>query len=333
MKTLSDEMHDLLADRDVKPLLDLLHLYDDEKDLAKCYSTFAYVSCSAAGGSRELASRMGEFIEAFYLATSVHDDVLDIHDDHLQKLHGELSSNTYVVLGDCFFVRMGIALARATPLIPEPQRDVVIARYEQYLLDVAESQIVDEHSQGKITNCKAAIRQMELRGGTWGKLCVEIPSLAGGFSTDEASLLGEAGENLFLALTVRDDLMDLRDDLSNGILTLAPAEFLECVGAERPLEAETCFQSTQIDAFIDLLHSDGAIQAALDCGQEYSTNALRIVNKVLKERNDMNWYLLLMLFRIMAKRFEEFTPDDVKRRQLGSGLSGLKSIDDADIQA
>ena len=332
MQTLSDEIRELLSQRDVDPLLDLLKLYDDEKDLAKCYSSFAYLSCEAAGGTRELASRMGELIEAFYLATSVHDDVLDIHDDHLQT-HGDISPNTYIVLGDCFFVRMGIALARATPMIADDQRDAVIERYEQYLLDVAESQVVDEHSQGKPTSRKAAIRQMELRGGTWGRLCVEIPSLAGGLSIEEARMLGQAGENLFLALTVRDDLMDLRDDLSNGILTLAPAVFLESVGADQSWQGQSCYQPTQVDAFVDLLHSDGAIQSALDCGREYSSNALRIVNEVLRDRNDMSWYLLLMLFRIMAKRFEEFTPQDVRDRQLGSGLSGLKSIDDADIQA
>jgi hypothetical protein len=125
--------------------------------------------------------------------------------------------------------------------------------------------------------------------------------------------------------------MDLHDDLNNGILTLAPAVFLEDAGTQRPLES--CFQPTQVDAFVDLLHSDGAIQAALDCGREYSTIALRLVNEVLEDRNDMDWYLLLMLFRIMAKRFEEFTPQDVREGQLGSGLSGVKSIDDVDIQA
>ncbi len=333
MKTLSDEIRELLSERDVKPLVELLHLYDDEKDLAKCYSTFAYLSCSAAGGSRELASQMGELIEAFYLGTSVHDDVLDVHDDHLQKLQGEFSSNTFIVLGDCFFVRMGMALARATPWIAETKREAVIAKYEQYLLDVAESQVVDEQSQGKATNRQAAIRQMELRGGTWGRLCVEMPSLAGGLSVEEARLLGDAGENLFLALTVRDDLMDLRDDLSNGILTLAPAVFLESVGADSAQESRAHFETTQIDVFVDLLYSDGAIEAALDCGREYSANALRLVSEVVKERSDMHWYLLLMLFRIMAKRFEEFTPQDVRDRQLGSGLSGLKSIVDADVQA
>ena len=50
MKTLSDEIRKLLSERDIKPLLDLLQLYDDEKDLAKCYSTFATLAAQPPVG-------------------------------------------------------------------------------------------------------------------------------------------------------------------------------------------------------------------------------------------------------------------------------------------
>ena len=58
MKTLSDNLRHKLKGRNVAPLIELLGVYDDEKDVAKCYSTFAYLSCAGAGGSQGLAETM-----------------------------------------------------------------------------------------------------------------------------------------------------------------------------------------------------------------------------------------------------------------------------------
>ena len=77
MKTLADTLRTNLNGRNVAPLIRLLEIYDAEKDIAKCYSAFAYLSCAGAGGSRELAETMAQVIEGFYMATSIHDDVLD----------------------------------------------------------------------------------------------------------------------------------------------------------------------------------------------------------------------------------------------------------------
>jgi len=274
---------------------------------------------------------MAEVIEGFYMATSVHDDVLDCADEHVQQKRLSTTANTYMVLGDCFFVQIATALARATPLIPEANRELTVGRFEQYMLDTAESQIADEHSHGKIPTQEEAIRQMKLRGGTWGRLCMEVPALAGGASESEAAELGETGENLFMGLTVRDDLRDLRDDLGNRVLTLAPALFINDYEGDS-IDFQTPMEPNQMDALIDLLCSDGAVERSLSCGRDYTTRALAQLREFLDGKDDMNWFLLQMIFRLTNKRIQEFTPEHVLAGRLGIGFSALNEVLDAEIQ-
>jgi hypothetical protein len=70
MKMLVDDVSRKLIQRNAETLLGLLKTYEGEKELAKSYSTFAYLSCAAAGGVRGLAEAMAKVIEAFYLSTS-----------------------------------------------------------------------------------------------------------------------------------------------------------------------------------------------------------------------------------------------------------------------
>ena len=333
MKTLSDILRDKLGSRKVASLFQLLELYDDEKDIAKSYSSFAYLSCLGAGGSQMLAERMAEVIEGFYMATSIHDDVLDSEDEQVRRHRSSVTPNCYMVLGDCYFVQIAASLARAAALMPPDAVAATIERFEQYLLDTAESQIADERSHGQVPTRDWAVGQMRLRGGTWGRLCMEVPALAAGLSEPEASRLGDAGENLFLGLTVRDDLRDLRDDISNGVLTLAPAIFMEgrksndstpMSNIQRPIE------SSQIAALVDLLHSDGAIEASLACGRQYTQRALTLLSEFLDDREGMNWFLLQMVFRLTNKRLQEFTPEDVCNGKLGIGFSALNEVLDAE---
>ena len=328
MKTLNDDLHDKLIGRSAGPLIDLLAVYDDEKDIAKCYSSFAYLSCAGAGGSQKLAETMACVIEGFYMATSLHDDVLDAADEHVRKQSTRSSSNTYMILGDCFFVEIASALARATPMIPTANRDVTLARFERYMLDTAESQIADEHSHGKIPTPDEAVAQMKLRGGTWGRLSMEVPALAGGLNEREAARLGDAGEKLFLGLTVRDDLRDLRDDLGNRVLTLAPALMLEG-GDAHANEFRSPGDAGQIEALVDLLHSDGAIETSLTRGKDYTRRALALLRDFLADKDEMHWFLLQMIFRLTNKRIQEFTPDDVLSGELGIGFSALNEVLDA----
>ncbi|MBC8873317.1 MAG: polyprenyl synthetase family protein [Planctomycetes bacterium] len=328
MNTLSDNLRYKLTGRNVAPLIKLLDVYDDEKDIAKCYSSFAFLSCAGSGGSQILAETMARVIEGFYMATSVHDDVLDAHDEHVRQHRTLMSPNTYMILGDCFFVEIAVALARATPLIPISNRDVTIERFEQYMYDTAESQIADEHSHGTIPTPDDAIAQMKLRGGTWGRLSMEVPALAGGLSESEAVELGDAGENLFMGLTVRDDLRDLRDDIRNSVLTLAPALFLEGYDGEAT-EFHQVDDSSQIEALVDLISSDGAIERSLACGRDYTTRAIAQLRSFLQGRDEMNWFLLQMIFRLTNKRIQEFTPDHVLTGELGIGFSALNEVLDA----
>jgi geranylgeranyl pyrophosphate synthase len=328
MKTLNDNLRHKLAGRNVAPLIRLLEIYDDEKDIAKCYSSFAFLSCAGAGGSQMLAETMAEVIEGFYMATSVHDDVLDAEDEHVRQ-HGTLTSpNTYLVLGDCFFVQIATALARAAPLIPTSNRNLTIERFEQYMLDTAESQVVDEHSRSKVPTPDEAIAQMKLRGGTWGRLSMEVPALAGGLSEREAAELGDAGENLFMGLTVRDDLRDLRDDIRNGVLTLAPALFLAGYDGEAT-EFHQLSDLAQIEPLVGLISSDGAIERSLTCGQDYTRRALAQLRTFLQGKDEMNWFLLQMIFRLTNKRIQEFTPEHVLTGKLGIGFSALNEVLDA----
>lgn len=328
MKTLADILRTNLAGREVAPLARLLEIYDAEKDVAKCYSAFAYLSCAGAGGSQELAETMAHVIEGFYMATSTHDDALDERDGHVQQHREEASRNSYMILGDCFFVKIASSLARATPLMPPSQREITLARFEQYMFDTAESQIADERSHGRIPSPEEAVAQMKLRGGTWGRLSMQVPALAGGLGEEEAARLGDAGENLFMGLTVRDDLRDLRDDIRNQVLTLAPALFLE-----KEHDETTLFRrpgnEVQVEALVDLLCSAGTIDTSLARGKAYTKRALAQLRTFLENKDEMHWFLLQMIFRLTNKRIQEFTPEHVRTGKMGIGFSALNEVLDA----
>jgi len=164
-----------------------------------------------------------------------------------------------------------------------------------------------------------------LRGGTWGRLSMEVPALAGGLSESEAAELGDAGENLFMGLTVRDDLRDLRDDIRNNVLTLAPALFLEGYDGEA-VEFHRLGESGQIEALVDLVSSDGAVERSLACGRDYTTRALAQLRSFLRDKDKMNWFLLQMVFRLTNKRIHEFTPKHVLTGELGIGFSALNEV-------
>ena len=61
------------------------------------------------------------------------------------------------------------------------------------------------------------------------------------------------------------------------------------------------------------------------------TSAMKRLNEFLEPRDDMNWYLLLMIFRLMEMRFREFTPQHVKDGKLGNGFSGIKALENAEM--
>ena len=46
----------------------------------------------------------------------------------------------------------------------------------------------------------------------------------------------------------------------------------------------------------------------------------------------MNWYLLLMLFRIMEKRFAAFTPAHVREGKLGAGFADESEVGHAGLE-
>lgn len=326
MQTLFDELDAALQDRDATVLLQLLSSYDHERELAKCYSTFAYLSSSGGGADRSLAQSMGELIESFYLATSIHDDLLDAEDELVQHRRQKHSANAHLVLGDCFFVKMAVALGRAMPMVPEANRDAVLASYETRMLDVAESQMVEESAKGRCPSVAEAIRQMQLRGGTWGRFCLEIPALAAGLDQAGARQLGEAGENLFVALTIRDDLRDLADDLGNGVATLAPAFFLStdddrASSAHGGSTSDALFKPAVTSDVVKLLQTRQAVEQALSEGRGFVRSAVDQLENFLAEKTDTNYYMLLMLFRLFGSRFAEFTVDDVQQGRLGAGLA------------
>lgn len=320
MKTLFDDLAEELDRRSIHAMSGLLKTYESEKNLAKCYATFAYLGCGGAGGNRPAAEAMGALIESFYMATSIHDDVVDGADEAVAKLREQFSANTFMVLGNCFFVQLGTALARAMPEIAADRREQVLQLFERFMMDVAESQIVDVQSHWETPSPAAAERQMKLRGGTWGRFCLELPGLAGGLEPDEARVLGDAGERLFLALTIRDDLRDLTDDILNGVLTLAPSLFFASQ-SEADWRFTAGIEAEAAGRMIEMLHEGGAIHQALDRGREHTKVALRTLDEFLQDRSDMHWYLLLMLFRLMVKQFDEFTPQHVLEGRLGIGIS------------
>lgn len=291
MKTLLDKVY---LDFHETSLLDfdaLLTSYGQDKYMAKSFSIFSYLVARGYNASTELAEKFAETMEAFFLATSIHDDVIDSRDDG-EKALSQHSLNTRIVFGDYFFIQLAVHLAEITQELNAQYRKGFLDYFKREMVVVAESQLIDQRMAGKPYTIEASLQQAEERGGSWGRLVMGSVCRALGAPPPDVRLLSEAANDFFIALTILDDLQDLTDDIANGIYSLAPSHYAERHGSLKLLQ-EARGSKEKIKRELD---KTGSIKFALETASHYAAKANQKLDEFLRNKEGMYWFQMKAFF-------------------------------------
>ncbi len=284
-------------------LNDMVEVYKDDKMMAKSFSIFTYLVSKGYELNDSLAEQMAEVMEAFFLATSIHDDIIDREDKINDKL-STYSINDRIVLGDYFFVEMAVLMGKITPHLNEMYRDKFLEYFTEEMLVVAKSQMIDQKMVGKKYTIEESLQQSEDRGGSWGRLVMGSVSTACGAKAQEVTLLTEAANNLFVALTILDDLQDLTDDIQNGIYSLAPSYYLNNDG-----DISSFKKIKDLKKIKKELQKSGAFKYTLETARNYAAKSNKQLDEFLEDKKGMNWFQLRAFFGTIYKQLSAFSDE------------------------
>lgn len=305
METLVDKVQKKVNEKVGYGLDDLINKYKDDKMMAKSFSIFTFLVSRGYKLSEPLSEEMAELMESFFLATSIHDDIIDSQ-DQINSTLKEFSLNDRIVLGDYFFVEMAVLMGKISPHLAEPNRSEFLEYFTKEMLVVAKSQMIDQDMVGKEYTVEQSLKQSEDRGGSWGRLVMGSVATACGASKEEAALLTSAANNLFIALTILDDLQDLRDDIGNGIYSLAPNYYLGNGGSMNLLK-----NAKNISKIKKELQKSGALKFSLVTAREYAGKAQLELEEFLKDKEGMNWFQLKAFFATIYKQLDAFSDSTI----------------------
>ncbi len=291
MKTLLDKVH---ADFHESSLLDfdaLLKSYGQDKYMAKSFSIFSYLVARGYNCHAALAEKYAETMEAFFLATSIHDDIIDSRDDREGDL-GRHALNARIVFGDYFFIELAVHLAEIIQEIEVDCRKDFLDYFKKEMVVVAESQLIDQRMAGKPYTIEASLQQAEERGGSWGRLVMGSVSRACGASLSDTQLLTQAANQFFIALTILDDLQDLADDTANGIYSLAPSHYMDRTGNLQLLKDA----KGNMEKLKKELDKTDSLKFALTTASDYALAANEKLDEFLKDKEGMYWFQMKAFF-------------------------------------
>lgn len=308
METLVDKVQRKVNEKVDNHLDSLIDKYKEDKIMAKSFSVFTYIVSKGYNLGDELAEQLAEVMEAFFLATSIHDDIIDSQ-DKINDTLGDYTVNDRIVLGDYFFVEMAVLMGKISPKLEEPFRTKFLEYFTQEMLVVAKSQMIDQKMVGKKYTLEDSLKQSEDRGGSWGRLVMGSVATACGAPTEEVDLLTKAANNLFISLTILDDLQDLKDDIQNGIYSLAPSYYLNNGGNSNLIK-----KAKDMAKIGKELQKSGAIKYTLKTARDYAGKAQFQIDEFLQDKEGMNWFQLKAFFGSIYKQLNAFSDTSIAEK-------------------
>lgn len=297
MQTLNDLVCHQLESAGMSRLADLSKLYGEDSHMAKSYSIFCFLVAMGYNCEQEKGEAFAELMESFFLATSIHDDIVDQADRKNESL-SSFSINERIVLGDIYFIELSLRLAALTQLIDQQNRDRFLQYFKHEMLVVAKSQLKDQAMAYKTYTPEESLQQSADRGGSWGRAAMGSVAIACGVPEDEVNLLTDAANNIFVALTILDDLQDLEDDLQNGIYTLAPSYYAHTTGDT------VLFKKGSFKKINQALIKSGALDYTLQTACDYADRASRELDEIIAEKEGMYWFQMKSFFSIIGQQLK-----------------------------
>ncbi|MFX1255115.1 MAG: polyprenyl synthetase family protein [Promethearchaeota archaeon] len=311
---------------DIPPLKSILDTYIKEGGDARFYSMFSYLICKSLGGEEGRADHLARVMEAFFLASSIHDDCMDQYDlTGSDRLSNSKALNDFIVAGDLLFTELAKYFALCVHGLPIQQVKEIANKLEEHLLAVAESQVIDIiEYKGKIMPLNKLIEHVRQRGGLWGRMSFELGAMVANNNDyhKETANIASVGEKFFMALTLRDDIEDLQDDMANEVFTYPLCWLFENkdnlfqknkLSEEEKVFIEEIIQTPSLIIknrvrMSKLLDQTGALDITIEKAQEWVQDAQGQIIQTLKKKNEVShsrWSLLKRIMGAVGERLEE----------------------------
>ncbi|HEY8417730.1 MAG TPA: polyprenyl synthetase family protein [Limnochordales bacterium] len=226
---------------------------------------------------------VGVAAELIHMATLVHDDVIDEASTRRGRptVNNRWGNHSAVLAGDCL-------LAKALVLLVDHSTPEIVRIMSDMILRMCDGEIQQKASLGRLDQTEDDyFRRIEKKTALFFAACCQAGALLHGASPAQARALAEYGRNIGMAFQVVDDLLDVSgeaavvgkpvgNDLMAGVLTLPVIYLLRQDGMRERVArilADTPVTEAQVQAVLDLVRSNGAIEYSRQVAASFARRA------------------------------------------------------------
>lgn len=224
-------------------------------------------------------------VELIHLASLYHDDVIDETEVRrgVPTVHTRYGNNVAVLTGDYLFARSSSLAAKLGTYVSERLSDTIAALCEGQIMEGQTAGNLDvpaEHYLEVIRRKTASLIATAAHLGAW----------LSGASPEVVAAATEFGESIGMAFQLADDILDIAGvqeesgkvpgtDLRERVYTLPVLSTLES-GGESAAALRAALTADDIDAALDLLRSNGSIDAARAAVEKWQRRALAALEAI-----------------------------------------------------
>lgn len=172
-------------------------------------------ACRAVGGEPEQALCAAVAVEYLHLGTLIHDDMID--GDELRRGKAAIwhayGSEIAILSGDFLYFAAYRSLARSLDLLDTDLASRILEIFSTASMNLCLGQALEEKLAG---NCSASyadyLEVVRLKTARLFRAALEIGTLLGGGSAEQAEAAGAFAEHLGIAFQITDDLLPFTSD-------------------------------------------------------------------------------------------------------------------------
>lgn len=242
------------------------------------------LSARVFGDDLEKTVPIAAAAELIHMATLAHDDVIDQASTRRgeQTVNSRWDNHTAVLAGD-------VLLARALVMLVDHGSPAIVRIMADMIRRMCDGEIEQKASLNQLDQTESDyFERIEKKTALFFAACCESGALHQGAEPHHVQALAEYGRNIGMAFQVVDDLLDVSgeaevvgkptgNDLAAGVITLPVLYLLRQEGdagrRARHLLQDAPFSRSQIDAVLELVRQDGAIEYSRDVARTFARRA------------------------------------------------------------
>ncbi|MCW4050594.1 MAG: polyprenyl synthetase family protein [Candidatus Bathyarchaeota archaeon] len=257
-------------------------------------------ACEAVGGNPADAVPFAAALEILHNFTLVHDDVMD--HDNLRRgnptVHTKYGDAMAILAGDLLFAKVYDIMAKNAPASMSPIKVLsAIRKTTNATLTLCEGQALDiSFPDAGDVNSKDYILMVGAKTSALFSACAEVGATVGGASDEQIEALGRFAWDAGIAFQIVDDILGITadekklgkpvgSDIREGKKTLIVIHALENATPEQKKVLMSALgvedaSTESIEAAVKTLYDIGSIQSAVKVAEDYTKNALKMLDVI-----------------------------------------------------